>query len=189
MFEAYLQAGYIAADESEAAKRAQDYFDFEHVDRFRWQSKVLKYDNRLTRRVRSSQTFAEVKDAVEKEYERVKGEFPKKKHQGITEAQDAQRVREHWYSGSLFDIAHSLGKSDEYDILLTAFHGCVHSSASALKPGWLPIPSAKNVIMWATTIAARTVRLNVDHNAIKLCDSHTRILDLHSRPYLALEAI
>jgi uncharacterized protein DUF5677 len=186
MFEAYLQAGYIAADASEAAQRAQDYFDFEHIERSRWQAKVLKYDNLVTRRVRSSPKFAEVKEAVEREYDRVKGQFPKKKYRGTNQAPDAQGVRDHWYPGSLFDIAQSLGKTDEYDTLLTAFHGCVHSSASALKPSWLPIPSAKHVIMWATSIAARTVRLNVDHDKIKLSDLHTRILDLLCRPYLAL---
>src|SRR6202008_2160901 len=114
LFEAYLQAGYIAADASEAAQRAQDYFDFEHVERFRWQSKVLKYDNLLTRRVRSLPTFAEVNDAVKKEYDRVKGRFPKKKYRP-NQAPDAQGVREHWYPGSLFDIAQSLGKTDEYE--------------------------------------------------------------------------
>jgi len=187
MFDAYLQAAYIAFDKKKAAKRAQDYFDFEHIERFRWQSKVLKYDNRLTRRVRSLETFANVNCAVEEAYERVKYRFAEEMGKRKQDAGDSQRIRKQWYPGNLFEIAKAVGKSDEYDTLLSAFHGCVHSSASALKSSWLPVPSAEQVIMWATSIAARTARMSVDHNKIELSQLYSRILELCSRPFLALE--
>lgn len=132
---------------------------------------MLKHDNLPTNGVKSSPKFDEAAKAQQEAYNRVKDKLPKNR----------------WYPGTLRDIAGNkdVGKSDEYDTVLSAFQGCVHSSASALR-GSIPI-TAEMAMVLASRIAGRVARLNVDHNQIELSDLHTRILELCRKDYLFLK--
>ena len=146
MYDAYLQAEYMVADVREAPNRARDYFDFEHVELYKWRQKVLNHDNLLTDGVKLSPDFAEAEKAQEDAYNRVKDRFPiGRKPNGKT--------REHWYPGQLKDIA---GNTDEYDICLWALQGCVHSSALAMREG-PPVPDQLQYLGNAACSSRRSV--------------------------------
>jgi hypothetical protein len=109
---------------------------------------------------------------LNQEYDRVKHRYLEGKK---------GRVRSTWYAGNLSQIARMLDKETEYDSILAVFHGCVHSSAFAVKLG--PPVSPEYVSHWASTIAARVARLSVAHNKIALNDLDSTILARLSAPY------
>lgn len=171
-FDAYLQAEYIFAEEAQQASRASDYFDFEHIERYKHQTIFLSFDNWLSNRLKSSPNRKQGEKKVQDSYEKVKDRF-------LTKKQKA--TRNHWYPGTLPDIARDLEKDDEYKLLLSSFNGCVHSSATALTSG--PLVSSDHLLSWASTVVARVARLNVLHNNIELAKLHKDILNELNKPY------
>jgi len=181
MFDAYLQADYISSDETLAMERAKDYFDFEHVERYKLIQKVIACDNPFVDKLKASARRSEGEKRAQEAYDRVKARYQvQPRRQGGRHTRSC-RTRPNWYPGTLADIARSLGKSGEYDILVASLHACVHSSPIGLTSG--PIGSRPHILSWASTIAARVARLSVEHNHIQLDDCDERILSALCRPY------
>ena len=101
---------------------------------------------------------------VNREYDRVKRRYPKGKKGD---------VRDRWYPNNLRQIAGSQGKV-EYDTIVTTLQGCVHSSAMAVQQNGPPI-LPEYITTWASSIAARVAKLNVDYNKVKLNDQDSQI--------------
>lgn len=181
MFDAYLQADYIVSDAEFAVERANDYLEFEHVEKYKRAKKIMNYDNPFAEALKSSPRRPGGEKRLQQEYDRVKGRYFVEKRWPDGTIQRGPRTRSNWFPGNLADIARSLGKSDEYDILLATFHGCVHSSAFTIRSG--PIGSREHILGWASTIAARVARLSVEHNRIVLDDVHGQMLAALCRPY------
>lgn len=181
MFDAYLQAEYVLSDPSKAVQRANDYLDFEHVERYKLAEKVMKYDNPFVRKLKASPARPEGEKWAQSEYDRVKGRYIIGKSKAGKPAEQKPRTRNKWYDGDLSGIARTLGREAEYDIILATFHGCVHSSAFAVRLG-SPI-SAKYVSPWASTIAARVAQLSVQYNRIELDDFYSTLLSRLCKPY------
>lgn len=141
MFDAYLQAEYIIGDEKVAVERANDYLDFEHVEKYKRVQAVMRHDNPFSEQLKSSPNRPEGEKRLQQEYDRVKNRYLTERRQRDGTIQRGTRTRPHWYAGNLAEIARSLGKSDEYDILLANYHGCIHSSSFTVREG--PIGSRK----------------------------------------------
>jgi hypothetical protein len=170
MYDAYLQAEYLLGDLSKAAARANDYFDFQHVEQYKQAEKLMRHDNEFSRKMKRSPERPEGEKRVKQEYERVKHRYLWSKKGD---------VRDHWYPNNLRQITGSQGKV-EYDTIVTSLQGCVHSSAMAVEKG--PPISPEYITAWASTIAARVAKLNVDYNKIKLNDQNSQILAQLSKP-------
>jgi ribosomal protein S18 acetylase RimI-like enzyme len=170
MYDAYLQAEYLLSDPSKAAERAHDYFDFQHVERYKQAEKLMRHDNEFSRRMKNSPERPEGEKRVNREHDRVKNRFLKSKKGD---------VRDHWYPSNLRQIASSQGKV-EYDIIVTSLQGCVHSSAMTVQNG--PPISPEYITAWASSIAARVAKLNVDYNKIEPNDQDSQILAQLSKP-------
>jgi hypothetical protein len=181
MFDAYLQAEYVLSDPSKAVQRANDYLDFEHVERYKLAEKVMKYDNPFVKKLKASPARPEGEKRSQSEYDRVKSRYIIGKLKAGRPTEHKLRTRNKWYDGDLSGIARTLGREAEYDIILATFHGCVHSSAFAVRLG--PPISAKYVSHWASTIAARVARLSVQYNTIELDDFHSTLLERLCKPY------
>lgn len=78
VMDAYLQAAYLFDDKEQRESRATDYFDFEHVERYKSLEKFLKYDNWLSSRIKTSPRRAEGEIRARDEYDRVKARFQEK---------------------------------------------------------------------------------------------------------------
>lgn len=166
LYDAYLQAEYLVSDPKQSLVRASDYFDFEHVERYKSMTKMLNAGNWIANRLKWSPKRREGEKENEQKYNEVKDRFLRKPTGSST--------RNQWYPGDLRKIADVTGKSDEYDTLLATFNGCVHSSASALHNG--PPVKANHVLTAASTIAAKVARLNVVHNTLTLSPDFQRLL-------------
>ena len=177
MFDAYLQAEYIASDQAMAVERARDYLEFEHVERYRRVQKIAKHDNPFANSLMSSPHRPEGEKLVRREYDRVKARYFTKK----SRSSGTPHLRPYWHPGSLATIAESLGKSDEYDILLATYHGCVHSGALAVGRG--PTMSREHILDWASTVALRVARPSISHNRIDLDELSIGIMSALCKPY------
>lgn len=181
MFDAYLQAEYIVRGEKLAVERANDYLDFEHVEKYKRAQKVTSYDNLVAEALKSSPDREGGEKHLQQEFDRVKARYLVEKRRRGRTIKRGPRTRSTWYRGTLADIAKCLGKSDEYDILLATFHGCVHSSAWAAREG--PIIRREHIQHWASTIAARVAQLSVEHNRVVLDDFQRQLLASLCKPY------
>jgi hypothetical protein len=173
MYDAYFQAEYLISKTDQRILRANDYFDFEHVERHKFVERVLKHNNWISERLSSSPKRAAGEIENKKQFDRVKSRFGKGK-----KLSDA--TRNHWYPGNLSDIATALNKSDEYDTFLAAFNGSVHSSAMTMRFG--PSVSAQNVLTMASTITAKVAQLSVTYNGINLSSTHQKLLSVLTSP-------
>ena len=90
-------------------------------------------------------------------------------------------TRNTWYAANLSEVARIVGKEDEYDSLLKTFHGCVHSSPFGVGRG--PMISPEHVLDWASTIAARVAKLNVEHHKMELDGFYDSFLAALCKPY------
>ena len=181
MFDAYIQAEYIVHDPSKADERARDYLDFEHVERFKSATSVMKHDTPLSNHLKASPKRAEGEKRLQQEYDRVKERYFVEKRRSDGTVKYGPGTRNTWYAQNLSDLARTLGREDEYDSLLKNFHGCVHSSPMAVRRG--PMVSARHVLDWASTIAARVAKLSVEHHKFELDDLYSRILNALCKPY------
>lgn len=141
----------------------------------------MEHDNHLVNRLKNSPNRKVGEPRMQEAYESIKGRFVKRKRKDDNAEIRDSEVRQQWYPGNLREIAQHLGKSDEYDILLAAFHGCVHTSAHAMRLG--PPLKAANLMMWATTVAARVVQLNLNYHRVALNELNLKIMGSLNRPY------
>jgi hypothetical protein len=182
MYDACFQAEYLVHDADRMDAQANDYLEYEHVERYKISRKVLSHDTQLADRLKSSAKRPEGEKRVLEEYDRVKDKYLVEKRQSDGTVKRGPGTRSTWYSGDLSTIAQSLGKRAEYDTFVAVFNGCVHSSAFAVHAG--PIMSPEYVLTLASKIAARLVRLNVQHNRIDLGDFYGPILDALCKDFL-----
>ena len=170
MYDAYFQAAYVVKQPDQSEQRATDYFEFEHVDRHRRMEALLGHDNWIATSLKASPKHDAGQTNIQQQLDRVKERFTTKKG----------NIRQHWFPGTLRDVARSLEREDEYDTFLAEFNGCVHTSAFYLKCG--PPVTARHVLTMASTIAAKITLLNVDHNKIVIHPTQTRVLDVLCSP-------
>ena len=166
MFDAYLQANFIFREPKDQIERATQYLEFEHVERYKMQQKVIRNDNEFTNTLNSSPYKEEGARRVQKEYDRVKDQFLVEKKQCDGTMKRGPGTRDKWYIGDLFQLAKAAGKEAEYDTFVFSFSGCVHSSAFAIKNG--PTVAQDYVLSLASTFTARVATMNVDYNKLDI---------------------
>lgn len=171
MFDAYLQAHYIYHDPCQRLSRAELYYDYVPVERYRNMMKALKHSHPVSVRLRASAKRPAGEAALKADYDRLKGRYPR--HRGAG-------VRDHWYEGNLADLAASIGKEDEYDVFLSQFHGCIHSSAQALHFG--PPVTPPHVLSHATRLACRVASLLIAHHGFSLVGIDADVLKVFDGP-------
>lgn len=173
MYDAYFQAEFVTCDREQSIQRATDYFEFEHIEKYILFERILTHSNWIAERLKLSPKREVGQKENKRQFERVKNRFPLGKKQ-------KDKTRSHWYPGNLAGVAKDIDKADEYDTILALFNSSVHSSAFAVNSG--PPISSGQVLNMASTIVAKTARLSVVHNKIKLSDTHQQILDLLCSP-------
>ncbi len=176
MFDAYLQADFIYRDPSERKQRATDYLDFEHVERYRMQEKVLKHDNELVTRLSSSARKLEGEKRVLEQFERVKDRFLEEKKCRDGKVKVGPATRMHWYKGGLPHLAKAAGRMAEYDTFVASFGGCVHSSIFAVLNG--PPVRSQNALFLASEFTARVAIMNAEYNRIYIGDDRANLDEL-----------
>lgn len=183
MYDAHIQAEYIIHDLDKSNERARDYLEFEHVERYKLVNSVMKHDTPLSSHLKMSPERPDGEKRLHEEYDRVKSRYlVKKRNKNDGSIRWGPRTRNTWHSVDLYKMAEAVEKDDEYDSLLKGLHGCVHSSAFAVGRG--PMVSSEYVLHWASMVAARVARLNVNHHKIDLGESYRSVLNALCEPFL-----
>lgn len=182
MFDAYLQADCILRDSSTCEETATLYLDFEHVEKFKNSQRILRHDNALTKRLRVSPIKAKGEKRLQEEFDRVKDQYLVEKRQSDGSVRRGPRTRNKWYEGTLHQLAEAAGKLQEYDTFVTPFSGCVHSSAFAVGTG--PQVAASNVLVLASTVAARVLIMNIRYNELEIDKAERELVQIFATSWL-----
>jgi hypothetical protein len=159
MYDALLQALYIAVDSAKTEERATDYLKFGAVEHCQFMDRLLGGTDWLCKRISGSSKRAAHEKAVRREYDRVKGRF----------ADCHGRVRQHWYSGSLQGLAKAVGKEKEYIWHVTYSNSSVHAGAFAVSRGPL-VPTGNATIFIAAAVACQAAALVVSELQIEVSE-------------------
>jgi Family of unknown function (DUF5677) len=162
-FEAYLQIAYILSNRDDAERRAQDYLDFAHIDRWRGH-KLLQKMNNQTAQLIIEIGGVEGEERLERNYDNHKSTFLNKNC----------KIRDKWYPGSLYDLSEEVDCKDEYRFFVSHYNGAVHSSALSIAQ---PLIDRDHVYVHTTFICARMLRLIVRYFDITLDDGIRKYLD------------
>lgn len=125
LYEAYLQALYVAHDPAKADMLGRDYLDFEHVERYNGIKHILRGKSALATRLASSPMRSTNERLIRDDYDRVAPRF-ETKNGGI---------RKHWYSTDLANLARIVGREDEHRFYCSLTNSSVHAGALATKRG------------------------------------------------------
>jgi hypothetical protein len=124
IYDAMLQALYILKDPQHQNTRAEDYLDFFWIEKRNMQKRAVCSSTAFGKQMATSKLRAVAEPATEHEYNRVYTKFKNMK---------GPKTRDHWYKGSLRDLAKEVGLESEYELLQEQLSGAVHASAFALK--------------------------------------------------------
>jgi hypothetical protein len=125
IYDAMLQALYILDDVATWDERAQLYLDWYWIEK---KDEIERYDNSstfLAQRMSKSPRRPAAEPFFEKKYQETFHKYATKK---------GNKARQHWYCGSLRDLAKALTPSleSEYELLQAYLSGPTHSSVYAL---------------------------------------------------------
>jgi len=118
MFDAYIQAAYIVHEPHNATQHAQDYLDFEYVERFKLATSVMQHDTPLSRHLKASPKRPEGETRLHEDYDRVKCRYFLERKRPDGTVKHGPATRNTWYAQNLAELAKLLGTEDEYDSLL-----------------------------------------------------------------------
>ncbi|NQU21375.1 MAG: hypothetical protein HQ567_08840 [Candidatus Nealsonbacteria bacterium] len=174
IYDAMLQALFILHDPAKRDERAQDYLDFYWVEK---EKTIGLFDgNRtyLSRRISQSARRPSAEPAIKQEIQRVRPRFENSNG----------RLRNHWYKGSLRELAGAVGFEAEYEILQQQLSGAVHASAYTLQDGsyyrgFLLLDFAWRLSFRVLGSAAEYVGIELDEAERELVGlSRTNVFDL-----------
>ncbi len=125
IYDAMLQALYILDDATTWVERAELYLDWYWIEK---KDEIERYDNNptfLAQRMSKSPRRPAAEPFFEKKYQEAFPKYSTKK---------GDKTRQHWYCGSLRDLARAVTPSleSEYELLQAYLSGPTHSSVYAL---------------------------------------------------------
>ena len=157
MYDALLQAMYIAVEPAKSEERASDYLAFGAVERHQFMERILKGTSALSRQLAGSTKRASSEQAIRVEYGRIKDRFAD--HHG--------RVRHHWYPGNLRELAKTVGKDEEYSWYVAYSNSSVHGGVHSVLRGPL-VPSGDGSLFAAAAVACQAAQLLVNELPIQV---------------------
>ena len=165
MFDAYLQAAFITYEPGKQQERASLYLDFEHIKKRQLSEKLLKHDTMISRTLKDSPLRPEGEQRVKEQYDRVKDRYP-------------GNWPSKWYQGNLWKLAKDIGMEADYDLFVSPYNGCVHSSADAVRLG--PPMSPEHICTMISIIASRMVQVALQYMGKRLEPSYQAIIDANA---------
>lgn len=136
------------------------YLNYEHVERFRWISRIDSFTSDLARHVSGSGKRCAAEPLIKATYERVEGDYPNKTQ---------------WHSQALVDIAKMLGREEEHFWFLATYNSSVHGGPMAALHG--PTPSGADLYIVAKCLLIRAGKILCDAIGASLSDESTEVFE------------
>lgn len=169
MYEAFLQMRWIAFGPNDPDKMGQLYLGFEVVENFRLMEIVLSQDDKMSHRVASSPRRTEGQARLREGYDKAKNDYPRRTGNG---------VRDHWYPGSLVNLARDLHATEEYTWLVRMNNSSVHTGPRAMFHN--SEANARQIELLAEMILMRGLGILKRHYRLSLLSLATEVIDAHS---------
>lgn len=167
MYDAHLQALYIAKHRASAEERASLFLDYFWVEQHDAVRLLDKNPTRIARKVMRGARRAKHESTLEEKYRSVRGRYLERK---------GNKTRRHWYPGNLSDLAKDVGLDSEYEILQNQLSGAVHvGPLTALsEPVW---SNTEHVVLTGWTIHFRVLNAIATHHGVPVPDHLTQLLE------------
>ena len=175
IYDSMLQALYILNDPPCQEARAALYLEYRWIEK---RKRIELFDSNsttLAQRLSQSPLRQSTEPAIDREFQRVRGNYENSK----------QRLRNHWYEGSLRDLATTTGFESEYEVLQQLLSGAVHASSLALQEG--PNFEGFLVMDFAWRFSLRVLGKFAEYANIKLDDVETTLIRSASENVLNFE--
>ena len=173
MYDAILQMRWIALGPNDSDKMGQLYLDFQIVENYKLMEIVLSQDDAMSRRVANSPLKDEGHPRLTRNYNKVKDQFPKS---------DGKGVRNHWYPGSLADLAKDLFASEEFTWFVRRNNSSVHTGPRAMFHD--TEANARHIELISESVLVRGLGVLACHDSLALSDFATEVIDAHSTSLL-----
>ncbi len=164
LHDACLQLEYILKGDAKKQLTSDQlgtlYLNYEHVERFRWMSRIDSFTSDLARHVSGSGKRGVAEPLIKAAYERVEGDYPKKTQ---------------WYSQALVDIAKILGREEEHFWFLATYNSSVHGGPMAALHG--PAPSGADSYIVAKCLLIRAGKALHDAIGASLSDESKEVFE------------
>ena len=108
--------------------------------------KGLEFSSSLARSLTLSPRRPEGEAKLQRQFEQVKGAY----------AQRSGKLRQHWYEGTLTQIAKKLSRDEEHFWFLRSFDSCIHAGPLAVFRG--PTPAGADLMIFANNLVCRTAK-------------------------------
>ena len=174
MYDAMLQMRWIALGPNDSDKMGQLYLDFQIVENYKLMEIVLSQDDAMSRRVANSPLKDEGHSRLTKNYNSVKDQFPKS---------DGKGVRNHWYPGSLADLAKDLRASEEYTWFVRRNNSSVHTGPLAMFND--SEAKARHIELIPEWILCCGLGVLARHDNLALSDLAAKVIAAHSTSLLS----
>ena len=164
MFDAYLQAAYIAKQDTEA--RSKLYLDYEPVELYMLANKVVKQSDDMSRHIAESPLREEGEPRLKAKHDAVVDNYKDKNG----------RVRARWYKGNLGNLAEEVGSYDEYLWYEHRYNSAVHAGPLAAIQGH----PADDFFLYAVVLISRMADLLAKNDGVKLSDAAQSVIQAYA---------
>ncbi len=176
MYDALIQACYIVHEPESADAKGQDYLNYSHIEKYNCITKVFHGNSALSRRMAQSNRRAEMEPIFKAEFEKVKEKY----------TDSNGRIRNHWYSGNLYDLARKIGKVDEYRWYCTVSNSTVHGGPLSVIHGPQG-PSRFEPVSVASALVLQMAKLLRDYCKIQLSKIANDVIDRFADDFVHFE--
>ena len=168
MFEAFLQLRYILVEPDEQVARASMFVEYQDIDKLKQQERIFKHDTGFSRLLAKSPLREHGEQQLRERFSRIAKRYLRSKKRKPPAEITPSHTRDHWYDGTLRDMAIAIGAEAEFDLWVGLFHGCIHSSYLGCKFG--STMGNEHAPFWASQIAAHSAKAVLELAGVKLAN-------------------
>ena len=169
MFEAFLQLKYILVAPDEQVARARLFVEYQDVEMLKQQERIFKHDTGYSRLLAKSPRREQGEQQLRARFSRIAKNYLRSKKRKPPAEIAPSHTRDHWYDGTLRNMAIEIGAEAEFDLWVGLFHGYIHSSYLGCRFD-SPMISNEDAPYWASQIAAHSAKAVLDLAEVKLAD-------------------
>lgn len=169
MYDAYLQMRWIAVGPNDPDEMGKLYLGFKVVERYKLVEIVVDEEDDMSEFVASSRLLTQHRAKLGEDYESAKSNYPKSSGKG---------VRNHWYPGSLGDLARDLHAAEEYTWFVRMQNSGVHTGPRAMFCS--SDPNARQLGLFSESILIMGLSVLATHDNLALSDFATKVMDAYS---------
>ncbi len=143
MYDAFIQMLYIVHDHSQAEELARRYLEYGTIEHYQYMKAITSGASPLSKRISASPKRQTSVKKIEEEYSKICRRVPR-----------YRKRRQHWYDGTLYDLACTVGRKEEYTWYVSFSNSAIHAGPFAVMRGAIA-PTGEEAIFAALPIVCQ----------------------------------